>query len=74
MIEAVYFIQEIIPRKTMIKVIKGLITIYEGTAGEIDYRLVSPYDIMMIRPISLVQRTDEHTETIYPNALEITVG
>lgn len=65
MISADVFIHEIVPGGTIIKVTNYEEVIYQGKAGEIDFDLVSAYDVLMVRPISM---------HYYGNVLEITIG
>lgn len=85
MIQADYFIGQIVSRNTYIKVIKRkefltsmyveeeYNTIYLGKAKDIDFHLISSYDVIKVKPNVITEYHDDNTATVYPNALEITV-
>ena len=85
MIQADYFIPQIVSRNTYIKVIKRkefltsmyeeeYNTIYLGKAKDIDLHLISSYDVIKVKPNAITEYHDDNTATVYPNALEITVN
>lgn len=88
MIRADYFICQIIPQDTFIKVIRpaeyltstpfftteDYVLVYIGVAKNIDYHFVSSYDVIKVEPKAITEYHNDNTATVYPNALEITVN
>ena len=86
MIQADYFIPQIVSRNTYIKVIKRkefltsmyveeeYNTIYFGKVEDIDLHLISSYDVIKVEPKNIEEHHSDKTATIYFNALEITVN
>lgn len=86
MIQADYFISQIVPGDIRVNVIKQTsnlskemfgvenFTICRGKAKDIDLHFVSSYDVIKVEPKCIEEYHDDKTITVYPNALEITVN